>query len=44
MARRDFFVQLDPQPGAGRRDDVAILPLDRLAQELGVEPGEGKVS
>ena len=27
MAHRDLFVQLDPQAGAGRRDDVAVLPL-----------------
>jgi len=34
---RNLLVQLDPQAGRGRRDDVAVLPLNRLLQDLAVE-------
>ena len=38
MRERDRLVELDPEPGRGRRDDVAVLPADRLRQQVGVDP------
>jgi hypothetical protein len=37
----DFFVQLDPQTGFVRRDDITFLPTDRLFENLGMKAAPG---
>ncbi len=37
MGEGDLFVQLDAEAGLLRRDDEAILPADRLFEDLSVE-------
>src|SRR5580658_1312762 len=37
MPSDDLLVELDAQARLARRYDIAVLPLDRLAQNLGVE-------
>src|SRR5215468_3107899 len=41
MGQRDRLVELDAEAGLGGRDDVALLPADRLLQDLGVETAPG---
>src|SRR3972149_6307758 len=38
---RALLVQLDAEPGSGRRDDVSVLPADRLLQDLRMEAAPG---
>ena len=37
----DLLVELDAQARGARRDDVSLLPADRLLQDLGVEAAPG---
>ena len=37
MGRHHSVVQLDPEAGGGRRNDVAVLPLKRLFQQRRME-------
>src|SRR5258706_8676707 len=41
MAERHFLVQLDAKARGCGRNDVAILPLDRLFQDLAMETAPG---
>src|SRR5215468_1599828 len=41
MGAGDLLVELDAEAGLGGRDDAALLPADRLLQDLGVEAAPG---
>src|SRR5262249_17476185 len=41
MGAGDLLVEFDAEAGLGGRDDVALLPADRLLQDLGVETAPG---
>ena len=41
MCLRHLFVQFVAEPGAGGRDDVAVLPADGFLEDLGVNAAPG---